>query len=133
MAGAIRHAGAHVERQQLLPGQACRERGSIDARQGAGGRIGAAGCGEAVGKRGRKPAFEHHGVMAHLAQPARHHGGTHAIGIDQHEARAAHAHVLVGGLHQLAAGRVLGAGHGAGGVFLRRAHVAQEGGAGRVP
>ncbi len=71
-------------------------------------------------------APQHAGVMAELAQPAGHHGGAHAIAVEQHQARTAHAHVLVAGLHELAAGRVLGTGQRTGLEFLGRAHIAQE-------
>jgi hypothetical protein len=59
-------------------------------------------------------------------------GRTHAVVVDQHEPRAAHAEVLVAGLHQLAAGRVLRAGQAAGRELLGRAHVAEEQGAVRL-
>ncbi len=78
---------------------------------------------------GLQAAFEDDGVVAHLAQPACHHRRTDPFCIEQHQPRAAHADVLVGGLHQLAARRVLRAGEGLRGEFFGRAHVAQEGGA----
>ncbi len=64
-------------------------------------------------------------AQPHLAQPGRRHHRAHLGVVDQHDARAERADVLVGGLHELAARRRDRAGTVAGGVFVRVAHVEQ--------
>src|SRR3954468_7962806 len=66
---------------------------------------------------------------AHLDQPRRGHDGAHALRVDEHYARVAHADVLVGRLTELAAGRMARAGDVAGLEFLARANVEEIGGA----
>ncbi|MNI56633.1 hypothetical protein D3C73_1116480 [compost metagenome] len=76
--------------------------------------------------------FQHASVPSHLPQPARHDRCAHAFGVEHHDPRAAHGQVLVGGLHQLAAGRVLRPRQGALRELFGAAHVAQERRAGGV-
>ena len=64
-------------------------------------------------------------VPAHLIQPRRRHHRAHALRIDEHNSRMAHADVFVGRLDQLPAGRVTRADDVARFEFLTRAHVQQ--------
>jgi hypothetical protein len=98
------------------------QRFRVDGRQGGSGRRNGGGERQPA----REPAFEHACVVPHLPQPARDSRRAHAVVVEQHEPRAAHADVLVAGLHQLPAGRVLRARQAAGREFFGRAHVAEE-------
>ncbi|KAG0771056.1 hypothetical protein G6F22_016827 [Rhizopus arrhizus] len=123
VAGAIAHARAQVDGLRALrqcggqPGIGQRrDRGCVRSRH-------------VVRQRGAHALLQHARVPAHLPQPAGHHGRTHAFGVEHDDAGAAHGQVLICGLHQLTARRVLRAGQGARGVFLGAAHIAQEGAA----
>ena len=64
-----------------------------------------------------------HVLPAHLAQPRRGHDRAHLGVIDQHDARAERADIVIGRLHQLSAGRGKRAGDVPGRIFGRIAHV----------
>ena len=74
--------------------------------------------------RSRARLRQHEHVLpAHLPQPGRGHHGAHLGVVDQHDAGAERADILVGRLDQLSAGRGDGAGDMAGFVLGRIAHV----------
>ena len=110
--------GGLVARQQL--GKA----GDVDAQLGvAAPDRGPAGAGHPVSSPAS--ASTNTSLPAHLAQPRRGHHRAHLGVVDQHDARAERADILVGRLHQLAAGRGERAGDMAGRVFGGIAHVEQ--------
>ncbi len=103
------HAGAQVDGADAAVGQAGHQR----LRAGGGQRGQGHGCGGGQGQAAGQALVQHAGVVAQLAQPARHRERAHAVVVEQHQPGPAHADVLVGGLDQLAAGRVLRAGQAA--------------------
>ena len=71
--------------------------------------------------------LQHHRVAPpHLHEPGRGHRGAHAVAVDEDDARAKRADLLVGGLHELAARDPPGVGQVAGLVLLAGADVEDE-------
>ena len=133
---AVGHGGPQVEqarrpvRRQRRQGvrREAVERGHCRDRGRGRGR-GRGGCGRRQAARGRDAAFQNVGLVAELAQPARGHRRAHRFAVEQHQARAAQGHPVVGRLDQLAARRVHRRRHAVAFELLGRAHVEKIGGA----
>ena len=116
------HARAQVDGDQLALGQPGGHGLGADFRQRRHG--GGSHCGQS--ELAGQPVVEHAGIVAHLVQPTGHRAGADAVRIKQHQPGVTHADILVVGLHQLAAGHMLGAGQATKSEFLRAAYIAQE-------